>query len=65
MTCPAQTLVDLAAHLPSADLARAVHEAAVRYRTAPSDVEAILSRRPNAPGSARLRESSMATSTSP
>ena len=43
----------LAAHVPSDDLARACHEAGVRYGTTPQQVDAIL--RPNAPGAKKLR----------
>jgi very-short-patch-repair endonuclease len=50
-----RTLVDLAAVLCLDDLVRACHEAQVRYRTTPAHVEAVLSRRPNAPGVAKLR----------
>src|SRR5437763_245513 len=56
VTTVPRTLVDLAALLPIGDLARAVHEAQVRYRTRPAQVEAVLARRPNAPGRANLRE---------
>jgi very-short-patch-repair endonuclease/phosphoribosylcarboxyaminoimidazole (NCAIR) mutase len=49
------TLVDLAAHLPPQALSRACHEAGVRYRTTPREVSAILARRPNSPGAAKLR----------
>jgi hypothetical protein len=49
------TLIALAAQLPSAELARACHEAEVRYRTTPSQIEAILSRRPRTPGAKALR----------
>jgi Transcriptional regulator, AbiEi antitoxin len=49
----ALTLIDLAATLPAPALARACHEAGVRYRTTPKDVQAIL--RPNSPGAANLR----------
>jgi very-short-patch-repair endonuclease len=49
------TLVALAAHLPSDELARACHEAGVRYGTTPRQVDEILLRRPNAPGTRRLR----------
>jgi very-short-patch-repair endonuclease len=49
------TLVDLAAHLPPRALPRACHEAGVRYRTTPREVEAVLARRPNTPGAAKLR----------
>jgi hypothetical protein len=55
VTTVPRTLVDLAQVLPLDDLARAVHEAAVRYGTRPEDVEAALARRPNAPGSRNLR----------
>ena len=41
-----RTLVDLAADLSEDDLARAVHEASVRYRTTPQQIEAVLRRRP-------------------
>jgi hypothetical protein len=47
--------VDLAALLSPDDLARACHEAGVRYRTTPRQVEAVLKRRPNARGARRLR----------
>jgi len=50
VTTPARTLVDLAAVVDAADLARACHEAGVRHRTTPKQVEAVLARRPNAPG---------------
>lgn len=55
VTSVARTVVDLAAQLSLADLARAWHEACVRYRTTPANVEAVLHRRPNAPGSRNLR----------
>jgi len=50
-----RTLVDLAAYLPIDSLARACHEAGVRHRTTPAMVEAVLARRPNSPGAAKLR----------
>jgi predicted transcriptional regulator of viral defense system len=50
-----RTLVDLAAVLDVDDLARAFHEAEVRHRTKPAQVEAVLARQPNSPGAARLR----------
>ena len=50
-----RTLVDLAAVLPPAALARACHEAGVLHRTAPAHVEAALTRRPNSRGAAKLR----------
>lgn len=55
VTTPARTLVDLAAVLDAAQLARACHEAGVRHRTTPRQVEAILARRPNTHGATRLR----------
>ena len=55
VTTPARTLVDCAAELGDAELARACHEAFVRYGVTPEDVEAVLARRPNAPGARRLR----------
>ena len=48
-------LVDIAAVLALDALARACHEAGVRYRTTPRDVEAVLTRRSNAPGARNLR----------
>ena len=55
ITSPPRTLVDLAAVLSAEALARACHEAGVKYGTAPRHVEAVLKRKPNAPGAARLR----------
>ena len=37
-------------------LARACHEAGVRYGTTPRDVDAVLDRRPDSPGAGQLRE---------
>jgi hypothetical protein len=54
-TVPARTLVDVAAALDEDELMRLVHEAQVRYRTAPDQVEAVLARIPNAAGARRLR----------
>ncbi len=48
-------LVDLAATLSFDDLARACHEAGVKHRTTPRHVDAVLERRPRAPGAGRLR----------
>ena len=45
VTTPARTLVDLASVLAAADLARACHEAGIRYGTTPGEVETILGRR--------------------
>jgi very-short-patch-repair endonuclease len=55
VTTVPRTLVDLAAELAPGDLARAVHEAGIRYGVTPGAVEAVLERRPNSPGSAKLR----------
>ena len=55
VTSVPRTLVDLAAVLDEEALARACHEAGVRYRTTPSRVQAVLARHPRAPGAARLR----------
>lgn len=50
-----RTIVDISHPLPAPDLARALHEAGIRHRLTPADVEAVLRRRPNARGSAKLR----------
>jgi hypothetical protein len=50
-----RTLVDLAADLSLDDLARACHEAGVRYGTTPAHIAAVLERRPRTPGVAKLR----------
>jgi hypothetical protein len=50
-----RTLVDLAADLPLDALARACHEAGVRYRTTPAHVAAVLQHRPNTPGAGKLK----------
>jgi hypothetical protein len=55
VTTVARTLVDLAAVLDLDSLARACHEAGVRFRTTPRQVETVLARRPNAPGAGKLR----------
>ena len=55
VTTVARTLVDLAAVLDRDELARACHEAGVRYGTTPSQVEAVLARRPSSPGARKLR----------
>jgi predicted transcriptional regulator of viral defense system len=55
VTTVPRTLVDLAAVLTSADLARACHEAGVLHRTTPAQVREILERQPNASGAAKLR----------
>lgn len=56
MTTVPRTLVDLAAVLDEEALARACHEAGVKYRTTPRQVEAVLARCPNAKGAATLRK---------
>jgi hypothetical protein len=48
-------LVDIAGRLVEEELARACHEAQVRYRTTPEHIEAVLEHRPNAPGARKLR----------
>jgi hypothetical protein len=55
VTTVPRTLVDLAAELSDDELARACHEAGVRYRTTPRQVEAVLAGHPNAGGAATLR----------
>jgi very-short-patch-repair endonuclease len=55
VTSVARTLVDLASVLSVNELARACHEAGVRHRTTPAQVEAVLSRRRSAPGAGKLR----------
>jgi very-short-patch-repair endonuclease len=50
-----RTLVDLACSLPVFELGRACHEADVRYRVTPEQVEAVLARRPSSPGAGALR----------
>jgi very-short-patch-repair endonuclease len=49
------TLIALAAQLDAEELARACHEAGVRHGTTPRQVEEVLLRRPNAPGTRQLR----------
>ncbi len=55
VTTVARTLVDLAAVMDVDELARACHEAGVRHRTTPADVDAVLARRPTSPGGRKLR----------
>lgn len=55
VTTPDRTLTDLAAHLSPDDLARACHEAGVKYGTTPRHIKAVLARRPRCPGAAKLR----------
>jgi very-short-patch-repair endonuclease len=56
VTTVPRTLVDISSELSSKTLARACHEAGVRYGTTPSAVEAVLARRPNSPGAKKLRK---------
>ena len=55
VTSVPRTLLDLAATLTLDDLARACHEAGVRHRTTPAQVEQVLARRPTTPGARSLR----------
>jgi very-short-patch-repair endonuclease len=55
VTTVPRTLVDLAAELGEDALARACHEAGVRYRTTPGQVDAVLATRPTTKGAAVLR----------
>lgn len=55
VTTVPRTLVDLAPYLSEDDLARACHEAGVRHHTTPAMVEAVLARRSNSSGAAKLR----------
>jgi very-short-patch-repair endonuclease len=56
VTAVPRTLIDLAAELSLDALARACHEAGVRYRTTPAHLAIALARRPkNTPGAPKLR----------
>jgi very-short-patch-repair endonuclease len=55
VTTVPRTLVDISSELSLDALARACHEAGVRYGATPNSVEAVLARRPNTPGAKRLR----------
>jgi hypothetical protein len=55
VTTVERTLVDLASMLSVQALARACHEAGVLHGTTPRGVEAVLERRPNSRGAAKLR----------
>ena len=55
VTTVPRTIVDLAAELPADELARTVHEASIRYRVTPGQIESVLARRRNTPGVAKLR----------
>jgi very-short-patch-repair endonuclease len=54
-TTVARTVVDLAGVLDLDALARVCHEADVLYRVTPAHVDAVLARRPNTAGAAKLR----------
>jgi hypothetical protein len=56
ITTVPRTMVDLAAELSQGDLGRVVHEAGIRFGVTPDGVEAVLARRPNSPGTAKLRQ---------
>ena len=55
VTSVARTLVDIAGRLGDEQLARACHEAAVRFNTKPEQVNAVLERRPRTKGAKRLK----------
>jgi len=55
ITTVPRTLVELAAVLDEDGLARACHEAWVRYRVRPDQIEAILVQHPGTPGAGKLR----------
>ena len=55
VTTVPRTLVDLAAVLDVDALARACHEAGVRFGTTPSQVDAVLAGRPRSTGAGKLR----------
>lgn len=56
LTTVPKTLVDLAAELTDDALARACHEAGVRYRTTPAQIDALIARCPPPPGVQKLRK---------
>jgi predicted transcriptional regulator of viral defense system len=56
ITTVPSTIVDVSSSLSLPDLARACHEAGVKYRTTPRQVETELEKRPNAPGGKGLRK---------
>jgi very-short-patch-repair endonuclease len=55
VTSVARMLVEVASVLSEYELGRACHEAGVRHRTTPADIESVLARRPTSPGAAKLR----------
>ena len=56
VTTVPRALVDLAAAVSGEDLARACHEAGVKYGTTPTHVKTVLERRPGSRGAAKLRK---------
>jgi hypothetical protein len=56
LTSVPRILIDLSPQVPIDDLARASHEAGVRYRTKPRHVRAMLARYPRLPGVGKLRD---------
>jgi very-short-patch-repair endonuclease len=56
VTTVPRTLVDIASRMSVDALAKACHEAGVRYGTTPSALEAVLARRPNSAGAKKLRQ---------
>ncbi len=55
ITTVPRTLIDLSSLLSVDALARAFHEAGIRHKTTPEQVERVLARHPNAPGATALR----------
>jgi very-short-patch-repair endonuclease len=55
VTTVPRTLVDISSELSFDALARACHEAGVRYGATPRAVEAVLAQRPGSPGAKKLR----------
>jgi very-short-patch-repair endonuclease len=55
VTSPARTLVDIAASVALNQLARAFHEARIRYGTTVEDVELVVQRRPSSRGAKKLK----------
>ena len=55
VTSPARTIVDIGASISLDHLARVCHEAGVRHRTTPREVDAVLARRPSSPGARNVR----------
>jgi hypothetical protein len=55
ITTVARAILDLAGELTLDQLALACHEAGVKYKTTPAQVDAVLARKPNAKGAANVR----------